>query len=281
MRRAQFFTMSSFFFVSVLLLIAGLVYSEKRQDYLITQSSIVSSEVAFQNYNVFSVLGKVLKTEFTRAEGANYTNITISAHLRQGYDPLVNLNTYNNYLRIYESKIGITMNHSMTDLLSDVSANNRYRRIFYPANILVTRSYSSNTITYTNNRQVNAYFINLSFNGSITGLVWTPLPSGIIPVYVYGPNNYSNYALINPSGSYSLRVDVNNSILTDRLTINFNFNNNETTIDYSSIDSLDDFNIKFTTSLASYGNVFKILSPYPNTIVNTSFDGCSLSRRFE
>ncbi|VVB76288.1 Uncharacterised protein [Candidatus Tiddalikarchaeum anstoanum] len=274
--------MSSFFFITVLTIFAVTMQKHVESANSITYGSMVSSELIYQNYNFFRLLGKALNTDFTQIFSGNIINVTLHSNIKSGFDPLTKLANYNDFLTLYKTKLGIIMNYSMTDLLSDVSTNHKYVRTIYPNNVSITTNYQTNTIIYTNNQNINYYLISLSFNGEIKNITWTPSPAGTqVPITINGPGGYTATYMLNKIGNYTLRININNTIATNNIDFVFNYTSSTSMINYSSLANFNDVNLDFTTTVPSYGNVFKILSPYPNTRINLGFGDYSVSQGLE
>lgn len=277
-RKTQFFTLTTFFLIAVLTLLISVAHSDSLYLNDLVQDNMVSSEISYQLNNIFSVLSEVLNVDFKRSFQDEVINVTMHSNIDAGMSPATKLSNFNSFLSTYGSKIGLNLDYSFSDLITDVNNNDRYIRTFSPHNVQVLTDYSNDKIIYSNSDEINSYKINLSFSGSISGVNWSTTPAGSdIPVIIIGPNGFSDSYTLDTGTNYDLTINMG----SDSVFFEFNAVSDETTIDYSNVDDLDNVILDFTTSLPLDENVFKITSPYPNTEVNLSFGDYFISRGFE
>lgn len=240
-KKTQFITLTILFIIIVLLSLTVIVHVDSLHYNDMIQDSIISSEIRFQDYNFWNVLGDVLKVEFTRLFYDNNVNVTMSAELVSDYNPAPKLVLYNNFLPVYQAKLGISMNHSMSDLINDVQNNNQYVRYYYPSNVSVITDYSTNTIKYTNNTNLKEYIINVDFNGQVSDVAWNPTPVGNdIPVLITGPQGFTDFKILDFNIDYNLSISVSAGAIQDSVEINFDHTNNyTTTLYYGEVDDIN------------------------------------------
>ncbi len=235
-RKVQFWMGTSFILVLLLISLFYLVYTTYSNSNSNINQNMVVEQMRFQAESVFDTLSSTLGTKIVGFVYGDNSKVECSVKMYSGFDPSQELVSYDRLLStIYEENYPISMNHSFKDLINDVVGRGRYSRYSYPDYTYFVREYNYDRFK-VDNKDVESYYINLSFVGGIDSVSLEPNTHGTIPLNIYGPNGFHQQYYIDDNTHYKVVVENEFGLIKSPLYIDIDGEDSqETTFDYSEV----------------------------------------------
>ncbi|MBN1923335.1 MAG: hypothetical protein JW791_01070 [Nanoarchaeota archaeon] len=275
MIKAQFISLTTLALFSVLLLMYFSFYETNMRFNDLTVKNIISEELIFQSETINQAIENILNADY-KVISDEIMIIKLDSTLSSGMNPLSNLSTLNTFIPYYNTKISPEITYSLSILASDLGSG-FYERIIKPTDNLIQFNYNDDKIRITNASKVLSYTFRVDCGAPITQILWDnnpPTGSDVAIRIVHYNGTVSTYTLSSSNNNEcTIRCG------GDDLLITYNYmGQNRIEIFYNEFSMLD-FGLELGFN-PSYGNVFKISSPYSLTNVTLSYKDYTVARGF-
>ncbi len=275
MIKAQFISLTTLTLFSLLLVMYFSFYEVNLRFNDLTVNNIISEGIMFQEETIFRALDDALNADY-RIVYDEGVNVILESVLSSGMNPSSNLTSFSSFLALYDTKITPSISYSFSDLSSDLGAG-FYERTIEPTNNLLQFNYNDNKIRITNASKPESYTFTINCGAPITSIDWNnnpPTGSDVTINYVHYNGTVSTYTL---SSSSNNECEV--TCGGDDLLITYNFVGQDRIEVFYDEFSMLNFGLGIGFDY-SYGNVFKISSPYSLTNVTARYKEHTITRGF-
>ena len=272
MSKAQFISLTTIILFSLLLLMYFSFYETNIRFNDLIINSVIGEELIFQSETAYQAFEDALNADY-RIVYDNNINILMESVLSSGMNPSANLTMLNTFLPFYDSRITPSIAYSLTELSQELNTG-FYGRIIKPTDNLIQFNYNDDKIRITNASKAVAYSFTINCSAPITAISWDSNPSGsdITVNYIHYNGTISAYNL-----SLASNNECNVTCGGNKLSINYNFIGQDRIEIFYSEFSMLNFGLKMSFD-ATYGNLFKISSPYFFTNVTLSYKDFAVTK---
>lgn len=255
--KSQVFTSS----MIVISLITIVILFEYNQFYLFSKSKLpdylVIDEMKDIAENHLSALQGLIGSKIYSENSPGHSTVYFESFLRNSYSPSSMLSQYESLLGKNEK--GMKISYSFQGLDTDLTAGKSERNIT-GLGMSITHDYSNDLITFQNVTGIEAVKVSFILTGTMASFSSCSNDLSGKQFTVTGPG-YSYERTVN--NACSLTLFISNGPYNDIVTVRLDVSANNMTIDYSSLNDLNDVNVKAAFN-STYENLFKTASAYYN-----------------